>query len=185
MLSDDEIAALAAVFADQAGDDARVGPVVPQRMAVIARNPAAMSRAEMAALLVSARFRAAFDAARLAPPAPANDNRYELVARSFAADDGRADRIELEAAFGTLLVRPGPDAEVPHLLTFRLDPNVPGGLAERRVMVWETRSGRVWLDGRTDDTGVLHAAWPFGAARPRDRVRDDTLFFALSEAAAP
>ena len=184
MIQDDDLAFVVKLLAGQTQEDSRVWPIPSQRLGMLARRPSAMTGGEMAALLVSPRARAAFAAARRAPSEPADDH-YVLRPASFAAADGEADQVVLEAPFGTLDVRPGPDADVPHLLVLRLNPAVPGGVASRRAIVWETRSGQVWIDGLTDTSGVLHAPWPLDAARPRerprDRLRDDTLRFALGE----
>ncbi len=185
MIPEDELGFLAELIAGQSEEDPRVRAIPPQRLAAILRNPSAMTGTEMAALLLSPRVRAAYLAARRTPPEAANDNRYVLRSASFAADDGSDERIVLEADFGTMTVRPGPDEAVPFVVSFQLTPTVLGGVAGRHVTVWETGSCQVWLEGLTDATGRLHAAWPFGGTRPRDRMRDDTLRFALSEDPVP
>lgn len=182
MIQNDDLAFLARLLAGQTEEDPRVRPIAPQRLSVLAEHPSAMTENEMAALLLSPLNRAALAAAPRAPMAPANDNRYVLRPASFAADDGRVDQIMLEAPYGTLDVRPGPDSDVPYVLVLHLDPATPGGVATRRVQVWETQSGQIWIDGLTDEAGILHAPWLLGAERPRHRLDETgTLYFELGE----
>jgi len=104
----------------------------------------------------------------------ANDNllfpyRAAAASRGSESDPG-PDLLELGGPWASLLVEPGPDDETPYVLTLRLRPEAPGGQAARMIEVREVHpDGLVWLTGRTDDAGVMHAVWAHAGLRPQDR----------------
>jgi len=104
----------------------------------------------------------------------ANDNllfpyRAAAASRGSESDLG-PDLLELDGPWASLLVEPGPDDETPYVLTLRLRPEAPGGQAARVIEVREVHpDGLVWLAGRTDDAGVIHAVWAHAGLRPQDR----------------
>ena len=188
---DDDFAFLASILTGQTDEDPRARRIPRQRLAALARNPIGMTPSEMATLLVSPGTRTALAALRRAYallPAANDDEFKEYVFRpaSYAADDGSTGTMTMKASFGTLTVRPGPDAAVPYVLLLQLNASVPGGISARHVTTWETTSNQVWLDGLTDEEGMLLAPWPFGAAQPSDRLQPgNPLRFALAEEPEP
>lgn len=96
---------------------------------------------------------------------------YRAAAASRGSEgDAGQELLELGGPWASLLIEPGPDDETPYLLTLRLRPEAPGGVAARIIEVREIHpDGLVWLTGRTDDAGVIHAVWAHAGLRPRDR----------------
>lgn len=102
----------------------------------------------------------------------ANDNLFRplrVAAFSRGMDDAQ-QVLELGCRVATLVVERGFNENEGYLLTFRLEPGVAGGVAGRRVEVREDDPDRLlWLDGRTDATGAVHAVWPHPGLRPHER----------------
>lgn len=158
----------------------------PERIAEIASGSGSPpSNAEVAVLLASPVARDELVLQRrlhrmrqatltLSQPS-ANDNHMLYPYRAAAASlegVGETDRglLELEGPWAFLQVEPGLDENEPYLLTLRLRPEVPGGLANRTLEVREAGpDGLVWLTGRTDNAGVIQAVWDHAGLRPRDR----------------
>lgn len=84
--------------------------------------------------------------------------------------DRDQEPLQLDGPWASLRVEPGPSDDAPYLLTLRLRPEVPGGVANRALEVREFHpDGFVWLTGRTDTTGTIHAIWGYAGLRPQDR----------------
>lgn len=170
MTNEHKLALLAAMFSlqEEAGDAFDIAP--DRIIALAAGEPA--SAAEQAVLLASPLAREELvlqrrlRALRLAEfwqHRVANDNAAtRLRSRLEAAESEPIQDLDLHCAAGVLLLRRGPNARAPFLLTLTLDPGWWGGLQARiRVVVRESGpDGLVWMQGVTDGDGVLREVWP-------------------------
>lgn len=182
MSRQDDIRLLAAILAGQEEEGA-AAELPPERLLAFAQEEATPTPAEAAALLASPAAREELAllrrvrwlqlSAEQAGPA-ANDNLLQPVRRAAFSrnlEDDAQQVLELACRIATLAVERGFDEDEPYLLTLHLaQGGVAGSVAGRRVEVREDDPRRLlWLSGRTDAAGAVHAAWPHPDLRPHER----------------